>query len=143
MDRAWQITYALIEQLKLLVEHDGAVFVLLHIPYADAVNEDWWSETLHSSPPMQKETWDLQKPERLLALFCDTRGIPYLSPRSLMLQHTAGQQNTRFYFKHGHLNETGHKLMGELIAQWLLEHQGATAPGVMSYDGGSPHSSTR
>jgi len=141
-DRAWNITYALMQKLKLLVNQDGAEFGLLNIPYSDEVNEDWWSETLRSSPPMQKEMWDLQKPERLLSRFCETRSIPYLSPRSLMLQQTQAK-NTPFYFKHGHLSETGHKLMGDLIAQWILGHQDAASPVATSYGGGSPNSSAK
>ncbi len=119
MDRAWKITYALMQEVKRLVDQDGARFGLLNIPYADEVNADWWSETLSASPPMQKETWDLQKPDRLVSRFCETQNVPCLSPRSLMLQKTR-EQNTRFYFKHGHFNEAGHQLVGELIAQWIL-----------------------
>jgi lysophospholipase L1-like esterase len=119
LERAWAITRALILRVRDLAAEDGARLLLVYIPFSDEVNPDWWQETLENSPPMQRERWDLARPERLLQSFSLEHGIELLSLRARFLAETAAR-GTRFYFKHGHLNEAGHRLIGELIAEAIL-----------------------
>ena len=119
VERAWETTLALIAELRRMVESAGGRFVLFYIPFSDEVNPDWWEETVSASPPLQEQEWDLGGPERRLRAFCDGAGIEFLSPRELMARDEQFGTD-RFYFKHGHLNESGHSLVADQVAAWLL-----------------------
>jgi hypothetical protein len=64
--RAWDITRALLRELRDRVEARGARFLLVYVPYAAEVHPGWWSEMVARSPSLQRSEWDLEKPERLL-----------------------------------------------------------------------------
>jgi hypothetical protein len=115
MTRAWNITFALTRKLNLETKSDGSQLVVLYLPFSDEVNPDWWKENVDSSPPMRGQKWDLEKPVRLLESFCSTEGIRFISPKNDFLKET----NHRFYFKHGHLNEEGHKKIAEILDRYL------------------------
>lgn len=121
MNRAWEITRLLTAKLHALVQSDGAKLLVFYIPYSDEVNQDWWRETVAQSTVMQRETWDLEKPERKLFEICRSQGIDFVSPRRILLEKTKAS-GERYYFKHGHFNEQGHRLAGQMIAAWILEN---------------------
>lgn len=130
LERAWAVTRALITELRDETRADDADLLALYVPYSDEVNPDWWRDTVAQSPPLQGRSWDLGKPERLLAAFCRERGIPLVSPRSAFL--AAAGEGERLYFVHGHLDENGHRRLGELLAEGILaraRETGVLAPG--------------
>ena len=114
--RAWEITRALLKQLADDVKRDHAQLLVLYIPFPDAIYPDWWRETLQSSPPMQEEKWDPGKPEQIIAAFCKENNISFLSPGKTFAEDTS----RRYYFRHGHLNESGHRTTAELLGEWIL-----------------------
>ena len=124
LERAWAITRRLVDQLHDEATQDGARLLAVYVPFSDEVNPDWWQETLAHSPPLRDRPWDLEKPERLFAAHCRERGIELLSPRAAFLAEVA-RGGERLYFKHGHLNERGHRLLGETIAEKIVELQGS------------------
>ena len=127
VERAWATTFALIAELRRQVEADDARFVLFYLPFSDEVNLDWWEETVNASPPLQKERWDLAGPERRLRQFCESEGIDFISARE-ELKAAYANSGERFYFKHGHLNERGHAMVGDRVAAWLLEPRDPGGP---------------
>jgi lysophospholipase L1-like esterase len=120
MTRAWEITRSLTIKLNSLVESAGAKLLVVYLPYSDEVNRDWWQETIANSPPMQKEKWDLDKPEKLISAICRENSMDFISPREFFLEKS--KPSERYYFKHGHFNENGHRLVGQMIGEWVLKN---------------------
>ncbi|HEY4492157.1 MAG TPA: SGNH/GDSL hydrolase family protein [Acidobacteriota bacterium] len=114
--RAWQITEKLLASLAGIAAGESTTFLVVAIPFPDAIYPQWWSETLAASPPMRKEMWDLSKPERLLALFCRQNKIAFYSPADTFRAEAA----QTYYFKHGHFNKAGHARIGQLLAEQIL-----------------------
>lgn len=72
-----------------------------------------------SYPAMKQRSWDLDKPDRLLAEICRELGIPLLRLEPAFREATAA--GARLHWKHdGHWNAAGNELAAHLMAEFLL-----------------------
>lgn len=123
-ESAWDLTEALILQLKQEVESRNAKFLV--VTFSDQfvhVREERWQEYLDAAPTMKALEWDLDKPDRLMVEFLDAQEITHLSTiESYQMQaKTSGEL---LYFPHdGHLNAAGHRLAAQLIYEKLVADQ--------------------
>lgn len=119
-EEAWDVTQAIIAQLKREVEADGARLAVVILPDRHLVEGDYLAWALRTYPAMQGRAWDLDKPNRIMREFLDEQGIPYLEMVDVFRQTAALIGHPLYYPRDGHWNVDGHHLAGDLIADWLL-----------------------
>ena len=115
-ETGWQITQALLAQLKAEVEADHAVFRVMVIPAQLQVEDAVWQHILQTFPAMQDLQWDREQPNRMLAEILQAQGTPYLD---LLPIFRAWDGPTLYFPIDGHWNVRGHRLAGEALFQWL------------------------
>lgn len=119
-ERAWEVTRALVLELKEVAKKHGSRMALISIPFVQQVTE---GRRKSESSPHKPGTghWDIEKPDRLLAKFLEEEDIPFLP----LLPHFVEEaENVQFYHgADGHWNKPGHGLAAEVIYDWLVEEK--------------------
>jgi lysophospholipase L1-like esterase len=117
---AWEITRRLIVTLKREVESHGARFmVAVFSPQFVRVRPDNWEDWVRANPAMKAVSWDLEKPDRLIAELLSREAIPYVQTLD-RFDESARASGKRYYFpSDGHFDADGHELAAELIEQRL------------------------
>ncbi len=117
---AWEVTEALIRQLRDLVKEQGIAFGVVVIPDRRAVHiEDWWrtQAEFESLTPAIMQADPLQPVTRLLT-FLQEDSIPTLDLTSIL---RANAETGRLYFLiDGHFNPRGHTVAARTISEWLV-----------------------
>ena len=124
-DEAWRITEALIEQMHKDVMERGAKFLLVSLANGIQVNpdpkvRDAFAKTIGSG--------DLLYPDRRIESFAVAHGIDAIILAPIMQKHA---EQTKQYFHGfpntimggGHWNEKGHRIAGEIIAEYLCNQE--------------------
>ncbi len=114
---AWQVTKALLRQLRDEVHAHGAQFavVVVNGPWAH-YDEDW--RRMMGRYPLGMRTWDRQKPNRILGAFLWQEHIP-----SVDLYHAfeAAKGGERLFFRFDpHWTPAGHKLAAQVVSGFLV-----------------------
>jgi len=126
IDRQWHLFFRLVEEFRTVVEENGAMFVLLHIPiqepsqgmscgYEDVSESDWKTNdmirrTLQRFAVQQRIHFiDMLAPIRE----AQARGISCYNPLARDI----------------HLNAEGHRLVAEKLFQWLTGQTDMTSQG--------------
>ncbi|HEX3245774.1 MAG TPA: SGNH/GDSL hydrolase family protein [Chloroflexota bacterium] len=117
---AWQVTEGLIRAVQDESTSLGAAFLLVNVPTKWEVYPEDWSE-LRNSYHLPSEGWDLEGPNRRLAAFAATQGIPYLDLRTSLRQAASGP---RLYFHRDiHWTTEGQARAGEAVAERLMREE--------------------
>ncbi len=121
MEAAWRITALLIRELKRQVEADGARLLVCFVPEQEMVYPERW-EIFKNNFGITDETHDRFKPAGLLQKICSEAGVDFLDPTVAFQTATRVRQDSiqqLFYPKDSHWNAAGHRLIGELLADWI------------------------
>ncbi|RMG96097.1 MAG: hypothetical protein D6706_10800 [Chloroflexi bacterium] len=110
IEEAWNITKAIIRQMRTEVEANGAQLAIVLIPTAAQV-----------IPPKDGVSWYCERPNQELTAFLDEEGIPYLDMLQPFRDHMLAGGDTLYYKRDFHMNEGGHHLAGKLIADFVAE----------------------
>lgn len=116
MEASWQLTAAVLSDLNDRVRNDGAQFMLATIPTAVQTHPNTaYREALKAKLDVE----DLLYPERRISEIGKSAGFPVITLVKRMQsqaqqRHFHGFANTGFGF--GHMNATGHRVMGKLLA---------------------------
>jgi len=118
-EKTWQITEALIEKMRDDSKKRNADFLLINIPSPFEINPELWNNVLNQYPSMKKLDWDLEKPNRIFKDFSKEKNIYYLDLFSSFREYVAktGQE-----LYDDHFNSNGHRLMAELIYNFLMDN---------------------
>jgi hypothetical protein len=117
---AWNLTEALLLQMRELVESQGSRFGVVMIPDRRAVHSEDWQGTTHQFP-IAAEGSPLS-PIADLAVFMQQNGITNINLRTALNNHVEDFPNSRLYFPiDGHFNVDGHAVTEEAIHDWLLQ----------------------
>jgi hypothetical protein len=122
LDYAWQLTFAIINQLHQEVKKDGAELAVVLISPAALVNLPQMSpselERLYQTiPDLRKAQPDL--PNRKLSERLSREGIKVLDLQPLFIQHIEETGETLYFQHDGHWNVAGNRVAAELIYDWL------------------------
>lgn len=117
---AWEVSKALIRQLRREVEADGGRLAVVLIPDRRQVEAGYLDWAMRTYPAMAAYTWDMEHPNRVLRTFLEAEGIPYLDLLEVFRQRTQEQGAELYYPRDGHWNVAGHRLAGEEIGAWLV-----------------------
>ncbi len=118
MEASWQLTAALLTHLNNRVRKDGAQLMVATIPEAVQTHpKTAYREALKAKLGVE----DLLYPERRVSEIGKSAGFPVITLAERM-QAEAGQGERHFHgfantgFGYGHMNATGHRVMGKLVA---------------------------
>lgn len=123
-DEAWRVTERLIEMLSDEVARHDARLVVVTMTNALQVHPD---PELRRAARERFGVGDLFYPEHRLTAHLESKGVPVLTLGPIFLQYAVsnntyihGRRESRNLGK-GHWNETGHRLAGEALAQWICD----------------------
>ncbi|MBI3447417.1 MAG: SGNH/GDSL hydrolase family protein [Acidobacteria bacterium] len=114
----WDLSLALLSAMKHHVEAGGARFVLVVFPSRFQVDDALWRAQA-ARIGVDPATFDLGKPQRLLAEWGKSTGTPVID---LLDEFRRRNVSNTFYLKtDAHWNPLGHQLAAETIAKGLRE----------------------
>lgn len=108
IEEAWEITEAILLQMREEVEANGSQFAVLLLPTAAQV-----------IPPKEGETWYCERPNTLLTTFLTEQNIPYLDLLQPFRDHMLAGGDTLYFQRDFHMNINGNHLTGELLADFI------------------------
>ena len=112
--REWDETMREVERVDSLSRAMGASFMLVIVPAKQSIQYDELAQSL-SHVDYSPEDFDLQKPYRALAQFCEIKGIALVDPRQQFQAALDSGRNP--YFKWDmHMSAEGHQLLAEVLA---------------------------
>jgi hypothetical protein len=119
-EAAWKEAEALLLAMRDVARELGASFLLVSAstPHGVLGREEGLQQLLAAYPAMEGRSWDLDLPNRQLADFAETNGIPFLSLEPTFREETRRGASLHFAYD-GHWNAAGHDLAGRLVAGWL------------------------
>ena len=107
---AREMSLAVLVRINDLCARAGIRFVLVTIPTLEQVYV----------PSAFGDGYDPQLPQRYIAEFARARGVPYLD-LLLALQGHVERGADPYYRGDGHLRNEGHRIVGELVADFLRQ----------------------
>ncbi|MFZ2088321.1 MAG: SGNH/GDSL hydrolase family protein [Desulfobaccales bacterium] len=121
---AWQLTEAVLLKMRDEVVQKGARLYVVVLTNAIQVSPDAGVRDILANYPGVE---DVFYPDRRLERFCSAHGIPVLllGPpfKEYAIKHQVYLHGFKELFRdtlgNGHWNENGHRLAGQLLAQWL------------------------
>jgi lysophospholipase L1-like esterase len=110
VEEAWDVTEAIISQLRTEVEADGAQLLVLSIPAAPQI-----------TPPKDGETWYCERPNEILNNYLEEQGIQYLDLLPAFKEYSLAGGEPLYFERDFHINVNGHHLAGELLSDFFKE----------------------
>jgi len=118
-DAAWAVTKSLILALRDEVGDNGAELFVVMIPTRFQVHEEVWRENVSNSEAMQGGSWDLNKPNAILADFLHDAGVPHLDLLPVLREQSERTGKEYYLADDGHWNQAGHMLSAQFVAHEL------------------------
>lgn len=118
---AWQLTKALILQLRREVEADGAKFMLVTITQSVQLYAKHREIYFKEFPEMRNQEWDWPKPNRIISGFCAQHQITLLDLLPAFEQY-AETHDQVLHYPGGHWNALGHELTAEQLYEFIQLH---------------------
>ncbi len=116
LERAWEMTFRLLERFCDEVEAAGSSFLLAIAPDPGQYDDDVWTAMLGLLSESELPSFDRDYPQRRLARFAAEREIAYLD---LLPGFRDGRAGSVLSFGRGHWNVAGNALAAELIQRRL------------------------
>lgn len=110
IEEAWAITRALIKQLRVEVEGMGAGLAVLVIPASPQL-----------IPPFEGGGWYCERPNQEFSALINEEGIPSLDLLMPFREQVLAGTPDLYYAKDFHMNQAGHRVAGELLAEFVGE----------------------
>lgn len=134
LKEAWQVFQVLIQRLKAEVEANGSQLVVTIIPADYQVNRSSLERALQEYPSLSEEQgrvqWWLDEPNQTIMREMERRAIAALDLKTYFQAHDlAGGSPLYFEGIDEHLNRDGHKLMAEVMCDWLIRNESVRLPG--------------
>jgi lysophospholipase L1-like esterase len=119
--QAWDLTAALILALRDEVAAHDAELLIVFIPPAYEVDLDTWDFRAEIFP--QTADWDPLAPNRRLGEFLESQNIAHLDLQPALYEYAQTHAQALYYARdRGHWTPLGHRLAGEAIQAYILEH---------------------
>lgn len=111
IEEAWDITKAIILQMREEVEANGSQLAFVILPTAAQV-----------IPPKEGAEWYCERPNLELTTFLDEQNIAYLDLLYPFRDHMLAGGETLYFKRDFHMNIAGNHLAGELIGQFVEQN---------------------
>ncbi len=114
---AWPTTMAILRTIRQEVQAAGADYLVLLIPSALEVQEQWQEEVFHANRfVMPRDQWDLEGMNDRMKAELTTEGIPFIDVRDAYRERV--RTGEILYFKKDpHINVMGHRITAETIVE--------------------------
>ncbi len=120
-DRAWAFLRDVLAHLAAQVAADGARLAVLHLPTPEAVADDLWAEVAARARALERAL-EREGPERRLLALARGLALPVASAGPALRARAAADPAARLFFdRRGHLDDDGHALAGEALAELVRE----------------------
>jgi len=116
-DDAWQVTRAILRELRSEVTRRGGQLFVVTVPTAFQVHPEIWEGRLVANNSLRRVDWTLDNPNEYLSDICDEEQIPDLL--SLMRSEASNTNSLLYFFHDNHWNEAGHKFAAMHVAEAL------------------------
>ncbi len=120
-EEAWQITEQLTQELQGEANGLEADFAVVIVTAREQVHPDLWQRTIDTWPMMNKQSWDLDKPQRILKGIFEKQNIKFVDLLPAFRAYTKKTAKRLHLHKDGHWSVEGHRLAAELIYTWLIK----------------------
>lgn len=118
--KAWDITMVLLLELRQEAENRGSNLGVISIPFREQVSEDLW-RTKVLDPEKGELSWDVDKPDRILAEFLNDARVPFL-PLLPAFRKAAGKGQL-YYSEDNHWNREGHRIAAQVVYEWIVKER--------------------
>jgi hypothetical protein len=120
--RAWMVTEVLLAQLKKETALVGSKLVVFYVPPRFSIYTDEWAATVReeTSPG---EVWWYEWPAVEMAAICGRLGVEFIDPTArfrTVADQLAAQQERLYFVWDPHWNRKGHELVGEILANYIM-----------------------
>jgi hypothetical protein len=125
---AWDITEALISELKIICDSVNSDLIVFYIPPFEGIYDNIWQE-LKSGYNMADDEYSVTMPAVKLAMICKKLGINFIDPTQklkLKADILLKNENAYIYYKvDKHLNKIGNQLVGGILALYIQKSDSA------------------
>ena len=124
VEYAWKMTEALLLELNRDVKADGGRLIVCYVPPRFQVRQSLRAKVASDSG-IAMDDLDWSSLTQRLPAICSRHDVPYIDPTEdfRYAERLLTTQGESHYFPiDGHWNEHGHRLIGELLARWVEEH---------------------
>ena len=121
LQAAWQVTEALLKQMRTEVEEAGSRFLIFYVPPRPAVYPDDWRRT-RTAYAMTDDQWSPTADADRLSAICERDAITCVVPLSRFrreAERLAGEGRALYFNRDAHWSPDGHRLAGEVIAEYV------------------------
>ena len=126
LKQAWLITEALLTQLQQEVEADGAHLavalispeIVVRLGALSAAEQELF---LRDNPALAEA--EIDRPNRRLAEFLDTRNIPYVDLTVPLTERLAATRSPLYILGEGHWTVEGNRVAANILTQWFVDSQ--------------------
>jgi len=120
----WQLTEALLLELRDDAASVGSRFVIFHVPFRASIYHDEW-EGMERQYGMEGEKWKPEQAGIVLEEICERNGLDCLNPTEHFRKEAekVSNEGERLYLVvDGHWNASGHRFAGERLADFISTH---------------------
>jgi hypothetical protein len=122
---AWKLKEEIVRSTAEMVRASGAKYLMVSAstPHGVLGNEEGVAWLARSYPAMRGGSWDLDKPDRLLAGICERAQIPFLALEEPFRRATANGAQLHWKYD-GHWNAAGNDFAAENMAAFIISKTG-------------------
>ncbi|MCP4262240.1 MAG: hypothetical protein GY774_32775 [Planctomycetes bacterium] len=123
---AWEITEVLLTEIKKETDTIGSGMLVFYVPQKAVVYTEQW-EKLKQYYDLEDDEWNVEQVAQELDNILKRLEIEFINPLEDMRQHNknpARGADHLYYLIDGHWNNEGNRLVGEIIADYVMEHYG-------------------
>ncbi|HET9480280.1 MAG TPA: hypothetical protein VFP98_00860, partial [Candidatus Polarisedimenticolia bacterium] len=116
--RGWELTLALLDELRARVEAGGGRFAVVLFPTRYQVDDALWAAGVLRKR-LDTDAYDLRAPQKRLGAWAEATGAVLID---LLDEFRSRNTSNSFYYEvDAHWNPAGHRLAAELILDGLVE----------------------
>lgn len=113
-NNAWDLTEALILEIKMVAEENNADFITMQIPSFVEFPEKRKNKK-------ESNIYNFKKPREIVSDFTKTNNIKYIDLFSVFIDNDVSFDDAHFVEDH-HFNERGHDIVSDVIVEYILEN---------------------
>lgn len=120
-ERAWSLTEALLSAMSEMVHAREIPLAVILLPIELEVDPTAWNRATEQFPAIKKREWTVDKPRERIAAICRGIGIPVIDLYGAFQKKFREDSKPLYFQDDGHLNEAGHHLVTEQLADQLTK----------------------
>lgn len=120
---AWKLTTASLLALEQAVREDGGKFILVYLPYQEAVSpQDWQFRKKMFRLVVPDAEMDFEKPRRIVEEFAMRHGVSFHDLTPALVSAAREQPGTALYYRQdGHLTVFGNRVVASSLTSYANE----------------------